>query len=80
MKRLISQNGIEIDSLKEFKVFDCKNCGCKFESNEYEVEILKRLFTDFPDILAPQIPFYKYIDTCFTCKENCIIVEDRFDS
>jgi len=74
MKRLIMQNGVEIDSSKECKIFDCKNCGCKFESNEYEID------KHFEKTILSIIEITQFIDACFTCKEICIITESNVDS
>jgi hypothetical protein len=80
MKRLISQNGVEIDSSKEFKIFECKNCGCKFESNEYGVYDIadSKLMLGHSFLEKGRGKILE--DSCFTCNETCIIVERTIEN
>lgn len=60
MKQLIEQNNIKIvDNPGE--IFECKNCGAKFLSNEYYFEKVKEKSVLY------------LTDTCFTCNKVCII-------
>lgn len=65
MKRLLSQNAIEISYPQKFKIFECINCGCKFESDEYI-----KSFTEVDDV-----KIVYFIDNCFTCKKLCILFD-----
>lgn len=79
MKRLISQNGVNIDSSKEFKVFECNHCGAVFESDEYIVEGFIEAEKDNTLNTFTTIGKVKLIDNCFTCMEECIIIEDKVE-
>lgn len=62
MKTLISQNGVEINSVTIPQVFFCQ-CGAIFHSDEYKVDT----FTD--DVLEETITVIS--DTCPTCFNHC---------
>lgn len=63
MKDLLSQNNFKFDKI-EFKKFVCNDCGAIFQSDEYTTRESKK-----------DINMSYFIDTCITCKSECIISE-----
>ena len=69
MKNLISQNGVSVSSNREVRRFKCRECGAVFDSNEYTVT---------NNTLQSIISFILK-DKCFTCKNDCIIIDEPYE-
>jgi predicted Zn-ribbon and HTH transcriptional regulator len=65
MKRIIKQNGIQIDTSPTIEFFKCLNCGCEFESDEYRVESKSISLESY------------YIEVCPVCKSEIRTVIER---